>query len=162
GRYDRIAAVCRLPDTAVDRGQNVILRRVVYVLCGIEPESVEMIFAYPVSGILEDELTDWSGLLAVVVDCRAPVSFVLVREIVLGEFGQVVSVGSKMIVHDIEYHSDSKRMSAIDESAEVIRFSIKTCGRVQVDAVVTPAEPAGEVGYRHRLDDRYADPGKLI
>ena len=48
-------------------------------------------------------------------------------------------------------------MRAIDEAAQIVRRAVEPRRREQVDAVVAPAELAGELGDRHHLDDRDAE-----
>jgi hypothetical protein len=52
-------------------------------------------------------------------------------------------------------------MGAVQEAAKVVRLAIEVAGREEIDAVVAPAEAAGELGDRHHLDDRDAEPGQL-
>lgn len=44
-------------------------------------------------------------------------------------------------------------MRGVDQGPEIIWTAIQPSGRKQIDAVVTPAKSAGEVGYRHNLQD---------
>ena len=57
-----------------------------------------------------------------------------------------------MVVDDVEEHAQSDRVRAVDERSKIVWRSIQPRRRIQVDAVIAPAEPAGEVGNRHHLD----------
>jgi hypothetical protein len=53
-------------------------------------------------------------------------------------------------------------MRAVHEAAQVIRRAVDVRGRVDIDAVVAPAEPSGELRNRHHLDGGDADAGELV
>ena len=44
--------------------------------------------------------------------------------------------------------------------AQIVRRSVQARRRVQIDAVVAPAQPPGEIGHRHHLDHGDADVGE--
>ena len=41
-------------------------------------------------------------------------------EVAVGKFPEIVSVRTKMVVDQVENHSQTQRVSAIDESAEIV------------------------------------------
>ena len=48
-------------------------------------------------------------------------------------------------------------MRGVDEGADVVGHAVEPRRRPEVDAVVAPAEPAGELVQRHDLEERDAD-----
>ena len=66
-----------------------------------------------------------------------------------------------MVVDDVEDDADPEGVRPIDEGAEVVGRAVEPGRREQVDAVVAPAEPAGEVVHGHDLDDGDAQIGEV-
>ena len=58
-----------------------------------------------------------------------------------------------MVVDDVQNHSQPESVGAIDEAAEIVGRSIVARRRKEANAVVSPAEIAGEFGNRHEFDD---------
>ena len=53
-------------------------------------------------------------------------------------------------------------MRPVDEAAEVVGRAVEAGRREEVDAVVAPAEAAGELGHGHELDDGDPQLGQLV
>src|SRR5262245_33279669 len=53
-------------------------------------------------------------------------------------------------------------MGAIDEASEVVGNAVEARWREKIYAVVTPAEPPREIGYRQDLDDSYSQTGEFV
>ena len=70
----------------------------------------------------------------------APVVLVAIGEIVRRELGQVVAVGPEMVVDDVENDAEAERMGAIDERAKIVGRAVEARRRIEIDAVVAPAE----------------------
>ena len=107
----------------------------------------------PVAGIGDEELPDRTGIGTIEVDRISPFVVVPIGEIGGRKRSQVVAHRSQVVVHDVEDHSDAERVRAIHEAAQIVGPAVQPRRREHVDAVVTPAEPAGEVGDRHHFDD---------
>ena len=65
-----------------------------------------------------------------------------------------------MVVDDVEDHADAQRVGAVDEPAEVVRRAVQARRREEVDAVVPPAEPPGELADGHDLEAVDAELGE--
>ncbi len=75
----------------------------------------------------------------------------------IGEDAEIISVGAKVVVNDVENYSQAERMRMVDEVAQIIRSSVQTRRREKIDAVVTPSEVSGEIRDRHDLYNGDAD-----
>src|SRR5215831_6692165 len=53
-------------------------------------------------------------------------------------------------------------MGAIDEAPEVVWRAVEARRRVQIHAVVSPAEFPGKFGHRHDLDHGYSQPREFV
>ena len=67
-----------------------------------------------------------------------------------------------MVVDHVENDAHPERVGAVDERAQVVGLAVEVRGRIEVDAVVAPAEAAGELGHRHHLDERDAGVAQLF
>src|SRR5271163_836528 len=65
-----------------------------------------------------------------------------------------------MIVDDIEDDRDAESMGTVDEMAEINRLAVKPAWREEIDAVISPTEPAGELRHRHNLEAGDAELGE--
>ena len=57
-----------------------------------------------------------------------------------------------MIVDDVEDDGDPEGMSTVDEAAEINRLSVKPAWGEEIDAVVSPTEPAREFRHGHNFE----------
>ena len=87
----------------------------------------------------------------------APLRGVACAEELRGELAHVVPVRAEVVVDHIENDADPDGVSRVDEAAKVIGGAVKPRRCVQADAVVSPAECAGEIGDRHECDRRDAE-----
>ena len=53
-------------------------------------------------------------------------------------------------------------MGTIDERAKIVGRTVQMRRRVEIDAVVAPAEAPLELGDRHHFDHRDAEPGEFL
>src|SRR5271154_567529 len=141
------AAPCRAhpPDNG---GHDMIVRSIENCLRRVEPQSVEMILVDPITRIGDEELAHRARIGTVEIDRFTPVVFVTVSEISRGEQFEIVSVRAEMVVDDVEDDGDPERMSAIDEKTEINRLAVEPAWGEEIDAIVSPTEPAWE--FRHR------------
>src|SRR5207248_7035083 len=61
-----------------------------------------------------------------------------------------------MVVDDVEDYTETERVRAVDERAQIIRRAVKPRRRKKIYTVITPAEATGKVGDRHHLKQGYA------
>ena len=66
-----------------------------------------------------------------------------------------------MVVDDVEDDADPGRVRGIDEPAEIVGLAVEMRGRIEIDAVVAPAEASLELGDGHHLEERDADAREL-
>jgi hypothetical protein len=127
--------------------------RIVDVLRRVESQPVQVILGDPVTHVAEDELTHGPRVAVVEVDGVAPVGDVLLAEVRLRVFGEIVPVRADVVVHDVQNHADTFVVRPIHESAKVVRRSIHMERSEQIDPVIAPAKSPGEFGDRHDLED---------
>ena len=130
----------------------------------VETQSVESIITQPHQRIVDDEAVHGVALRAVVIDGRAPG-----RAVTIGEIGtvlsQVVSVGTQVVVDDVEQYAQARRMAGLHEGGELRGRAVSRKRRVQVDAVIAPAAPAGKRRQWHELDvgdSKFGQVGQLL
>src|SRR5271169_5526834 len=132
----------RRPHLPRDGGDNMIFRLIENRLRRVEPQPVEMILVDPIARIGDEEFARRAGIGTVEIDGITPFVVVAIREISRGEQFEIVSVRAEMVVDDVEDHGDPETVGAVDKAAEINRPAIEPGWREEVDAVVSPAEPA--------------------
>ena len=151
----------RRADRPHDRPEDVVGTVVEDALRRVDTQAVDVELVDPVGGVGEDELAHRPGVLAVEVQRLAPLGLVPLREIVVGERLEVVAVGAEVVVHHVEEHGQAEAVGAVDEPAEVVGRAVAVERGEQIDAVVAPAEGAGELGHRHQLERRDPEVGEV-
>ncbi len=122
-------------------------------LGGIQAQAVEMELADPIAGIGEIEIAHRPAIVGVEIDGRAPIGDVLLGEVVVGELAQVIARRAKVVVDHIEDDGEAQAVGGLDEARACRRGAVLVRRGKQADAVIAPAEVAGEVGDGHDLDD---------
>ena len=151
----------RRADRPHDRPEDVVGTVVEEALRRIDTQAVEVELVDPVGDVRQDELAHRPGVLAVEIERLAPLGLVPLREVVVRERSEVVAVGAEVVVNHVEDHRQAEAVGAVDEPAEVIGPAVAVERGEQIDAVVAPAEGAGELGHRHDLQDRDAQVGEV-
>src|SRR5271165_1929213 len=106
-----------------------------------------MVFRDPVRGVGGEVLTDRSIVRSVEVHRISPiVASALFVEVMVGERVMVASIGTEMVVDDVEDHTETQLVRTVDEPAHVVRLAINVVRSEQVHTVVSPAELAGKLG----------------
>ena len=129
---------------------------------GVEAEPVEIVLLEPVERVLDREVAHRAAVLAVVVDAGAPRRLVAVGEEGRRVDGQVIAVGSEMIIDAVEDHHHVASVRGFDEVLEVVRPAVGGVGRVEEHPVVAPVPSPREVGDRHYLDRRDAERREMV
>src|SRR5215469_823826 len=91
------------------------------------------------------------ALGSIEVDRRAPGRVVTVRE-VRPKFGQVVSLGPKMVVDHIQHHGEPHSMAFIHQALQGYRSSIAGLRGKRIYAVVSPIALLRELRHRHQFE----------
>ena len=102
------------------------LGRVEDLLRRIETQTVEMKFLGPIRSVAREKLAHRSRLLAVEIERRAPLRVAL--EVVFTKVLQVIAIGSKVVVDDIEDHGEAVCVRRIDECAEIVGSAVPMVG----------------------------------
>ena len=118
---------------------------------GVQPEAVDVELVHPDAAVLDDVAPHARAALAVVVDRGAPGRRHAVGE-VRAELGEVVALGTEVIVDDVEEHRDAAGVTGIHQAAQAARPAVGGLGGEEVDAVVAPVARAGKLGDRHELE----------
>src|SRR5262244_3518178 len=92
----------------------------------------------PVKRVAYEEIAHWPILRAREVNCSAPRGMVPVGEEIRRDSGQVVSLGSKMVVDHVQKNGETASVACFDEVFERLGSAILRGGRVKRHAVVTP------------------------
>ena len=111
-----------------------------------------MILVDPIARIGDEEFARRAGIGTVEIDRLAPFVVVAIGEISRGEQFEIVSVRAEMVVDDVEDDGDPESMGAVDEAAKIHRSAVEPGRREEVDAVISPAEPAGEFRHGHNFE----------
>src|SRR5439155_22736584 len=101
----------------------------------------------PISGVFADKLSHALAARPVKIERFAPFVF-LIAEVTAREFAEVTAVGTEVVVDDVEDHADVQRVRRVDEGADVGGTSVEPRRRPEIDAVLSPAMPDGEVVHR--------------
>src|SRR5216683_2980789 len=107
----------------------------------------------PVAGVVDRVLTyPWVGK----IDRVAPWRVVFVGEVLSREVAQVIAVGPKMVVDDVQNDTQLVRVRGVNEEFERKWETVIARYREQIDAVVTPVACARKLGQRQQLHGIYA------
>ena len=128
---------------------------------GVEAQPIDVVIGEPVARVVDEEPTHLGAPLAVQVHRGAPRRAMAVGEVGT-ELGEVAALGPEMVVDDVEHHPQAAGVRRVDESVEAFRSAIRMVGSEEVDPVVAPAAPAGELGDGHQLDDRHPELDEVI
>ena len=143
-----------------DGGDNMIFRSIENCLRRVEPQPVEMILVDPIARIGDEEFARRPGIGTVEIDGLTPFVVVAIGEIGLGERFEIVSVRAEMVVDDVEDDGDPESMGAVDEAAKIHRSAVEPGWCEEVDAVISPAEPAREFPHGHNFEASDTELGK--
>src|ERR1700730_12933351 len=135
-----------------DGGDNMIFRSIENCLRRVEPQPVEMILVDPIARIGDEEFARGAGIGTVEIDRLTPFVVVAIGEISRGEQFEIVSVRAEMVVDDVEDDGDPESMGAVDEATKIHRSAVEPGWCEEVDAVISPAEPAREFRHGHNFE----------
>ena len=135
-----------------DGGDNMIFRSIENCLRRVEPQPVEMILVDPIARIGDEEFARRPGIGTVEIDGLTPFVVVAIGEISRGEQFEIVSVRAEMVVDDVEDDGDPESMGAVDEAAKIHRSAVEPGRCEEVDAVISPTEPAWEFRHGHNFE----------
>src|SRR6202521_1389406 len=111
-----------------------------------------MILVDPIARIGDEEFARRAGIGTVKIDGLTPFVVVAIGEISRGEQFEIVSVRAEMVVDDIEDDGDPESMGTVDEAAKIHRSAVEPGWREEVDAVISPSEPAREFRNGHNFE----------
>lgn len=134
-------------------GQDVAGARVVDALRGVQAQAIEVDVAYPVAGVLRDELAHARAAVAVEVDRLSPVVLIAVGEVVRTEAAEIIAVRPEVVVDHVQDHRQPDRVGGIDQALEGIVVAVAVEGRIRAHAVVAPVPASGKLVHRHDLQD---------
>src|SRR5207244_751382 len=123
----------------------------------IETKSVEMKLLDPVAAVGDKKFAHRTRIRSVEINRITPIVFVFTSQIIIGVDAEIIPVGSKMVVNNIENYSQTQRMRAIDKCAQIVRSPIQVGRGEEIDSVVSPSEIPWKIGDWHHLDHRNSD-----
>src|SRR5688572_27546661 len=112
-----------------------------------------MIFIHPIHCIIDIKLAYFKGVIAIKVNSLSPFSRILCCKIIAGESSNVIAIRAEMIVNNIQNHSYPKRMSIVDEMAQIIGLTIEVVRGKEVDTVITPTKLTRKLRDWHHFND---------
>jgi hypothetical protein len=121
----------------------------------IQAQSVDMALFYPVEGVFNKIAPDFIAVRAVKIEGHAPGGAIPVREIG-PELPQVVTLGTKMVVYDVQDYGQSLLMACVHQALEPIGPSIRILNRKRVRPIVAPVAVPRKLGHWHKLNRRNA------
>src|SRR5215510_13157136 len=127
---------------------------------GVEPEAVEVVLLEPHQDVRTQEASNRRRVRAVEVEAAAPVAF-MIGEVPIAVLVQHAADRSDMVVDDVEDDREAGAMSGVDQTSHVVWRAVVMEWCTQENAVVAPAETAGEFGDRHDLDRRDPECGQI-
>src|SRR5712691_11091904 len=83
-----------------DRAQNVFLRSIENALRRIETKTIEMKLLDPIASVGDEKLAHRSGVWPIEIERVAPLVFVTIGKIVVGENPQIIPVWPEVIVNN--------------------------------------------------------------
>src|SRR5215475_3275378 len=93
----------------------------------------------PIARVCRHELPDRCGTI-VEVEGVSPLVLVPLRKVRERKLSEIVSIGTQMVVDDIEDHAEAEAVRTIDEPTQIIGRAVQVSWREQIDAVISPAE----------------------
>src|SRR5262249_23738065 len=112
-----------------NRRENMFWRAVEHLLRRIKAQAIEMKLFNPITCVRQEEFADFGRIVAIEIDRFAPFILISVGEVSCRKFLQVIPIRAKMVVDDVQHNSESQRVRAINEGAEVVRSAIEMCRR---------------------------------
>ena len=126
-------------DLADDVGLAVVDDRV----HGVEAQPVEMKFLEPIERVVHQEIAHRPAF-AVEIDRGAPRGVMALGEEVGRDRRQVITLGSEMVVDDVEQDREAARVAGLDQRLQIVGPAIARGGREQLHAVIAPVAVARE------------------
>src|SRR5260370_36946033 len=109
----------------------------------------------PKKGVLDKEAANGAAFRPIEINGsppRRPISVAKIR----AELAEVVSFRSKMVVYNIESHSELMGVCGVNESLKREWTSVTILDSKRVDAVVAPIARSGKLRYGHQFDRGYS------
>src|SRR5271156_429289 len=119
-----------------------------------------MILVDPIARIGHEEFAHRARTGTVEIDRLPPVVVVAISEISWGEQFEIISVRAEMIIDDVKDDCDPEGVSAVNEAAEISRQTIEAGWCEEIDAVISPAEPARKFSHGHNFEAGNAEFGE--
>src|SRR5579862_212440 len=126
-----------------------VVRNLVY---GVQPQSVKVKFVQPVKRVMNEEVPNGAAADAVEVNCISPGGAMPASKELRRIKTEVVSLGTEMVVDNVEKHHDAEVVRGLNESFEIVGATVRVIGGEWQNAVVAPVASSGEVAEWHQLD----------
>ena len=152
-----LAPGCGLARTRHNLGEYVRRRAVENRLRRVQTEAVETELAYPVLGVLDEEVAHGARVLAVEIERVSPVAAVPGAEIAVGECIDKTADAGAVVVDHVENHTQPERVGGVDECAHVVGRAVEARRREKMKNVVAPPEAPAEFAHRHDLEDAHPE-----
>src|SRR5262249_60221136 len=96
---------------------------VVHPVNRIESKGIDMVLGHPIEGITDEIMPDMVAVGPIEVDGGSPRCSIAVSEIGT-EVAEIISLGAKVVVDDVEHHSHAHGMAGIEHPPPPVRAAI--------------------------------------
>ena len=119
---------CGMAGGSADRADNVLVRFVEDAFRRVEAKAIEVKLFDPVAPVGDEKFANRPRVRSVEIDRIAPIVCVPTPQIIVGVDAEIISVGAEVVVNDIENYSQTHRVRAVDEIAQIIRRPVQRVG----------------------------------
>ena len=110
---------------------------------GIDAQAVDVKLIDPLQRVVNEEPAHVVAVRAVEIERQSPRRLVAVGE-VRAVLAEIVSLGTEVVVDDVEEDGQAARVTGVDETLQRDRSAVRLLRRADVDAVVAPVRDRRE------------------
>src|SRR3954470_5793845 len=88
-------------------GDDVFFGFIANGVRSVEPKAIEMKFLDPITPIGHEKFAHWFGVFPVEIDHIAPFMSFAADQIIVGKNSEIISVGSEVVINDVENNTDA-------------------------------------------------------
>ena len=144
-------------DAFMEFRQKMMRARVKHSVNRIQPQRIDVITTQPENGVLNKKAAHVIAFGAIKIYGLPPWSAVVIRKI-WRKLTQIISLGSQMVIDNVQRHSQTVLMRGVHQSMETFRAAITILNSIKICAVITPVASAGELSNGHQLNGRDTQP----
>src|ERR1700730_655425 len=150
------------PDGVTDFADDIGLALVENRVDGIEAQPVEMELLQPIERIVYEKIAYRSVVRPGEIDRGAPRRLVAAGEEIWSDRRQIITLGTEVVVDDVEKDCEAAGVTRLDEVLQVVRPTVCRNRSIEEHTVITPIAASGKLRDRHQLDGSGAELGDMI